>query len=223
MRWLALESNPEVLTEYIHSLGASSAWSLTDVWGLDDDMLNFIPQPCAALILLFPLKNQSGENLGEPVDQESVFFMKQTIRNACGTIGLLHALANNQHQIDVEPDSPLEAFLTASKGKKPDEIAKILEESTDIQAIHEKYAQKGQTETPGLQDEVDLHFVAIVRSAKEGHVYELDGNKDGPVMKDAASPDDFLKKAAKVSQEYIDSMPGEKSFSLMALVKKAPE
>ena len=27
-----------------------------------------------------------------------IYFMKQTISNACGTIGVLHAIANNQEQ-----------------------------------------------------------------------------------------------------------------------------
>lgn len=30
----------------------------------------------------------------------NVWFMKQTIRNACGTIGLVHCLANNQDKIN---------------------------------------------------------------------------------------------------------------------------
>jgi ubiquitin carboxyl-terminal hydrolase L3 len=29
-----------------------------------------------------------------------VYFMKQTIGNACGTIGLIHAVANNQEHLE---------------------------------------------------------------------------------------------------------------------------
>ena len=32
-----------------------------------------------------------------------VYFMKQTISNACGTIGLLHALANNLETLKLGP------------------------------------------------------------------------------------------------------------------------
>jgi len=221
MRWLALESNPEVLSKYIHALGVSEDWSLVDVYGLEDEMLNFIPQPCAAMLLLFPVKELVNEEMGGDGDSQNVFYMKQTIRNACGTIGILHSLANNTHQIDVKPDSPLDKFLTASKGKNANEVAKILEESEDIHVVHDKFAQQGQTATPALEDDVDLHFVSIVLA--DGHVYELDGRKNGPVKKDASSSEDFLKNAAKVTQEYINAMPNQSSFVLMALVKKPLE
>jgi len=211
-----LESNPEVLTEYIHALGVSPEWRLEDVIGLDEELLAFVPQPCAAMILLFPIKSAVGDGSGDA--NPNVFFMKQTIGNACGTVALLHSIVNNTKQIGVLPDTPLDRFIKASKDKSPDEIGKLLEESEEIQAVHEKYAQKGQTDTPGLNSEVDLHFVSIVLA--DGHVNELDGRKDGPVKKDASDDGAFLKHAAKVSKEYIDAMPGEKSFSLMALVKK---
>ncbi|XP_013924101.1 PREDICTED: ubiquitin carboxyl-terminal hydrolase isozyme L3-like, partial [Thamnophis sirtalis] len=32
--------------------------------------------------------------------KSGVYFMKQTISNACGTIGLIHAIANNRDKID---------------------------------------------------------------------------------------------------------------------------
>jgi ubiquitin carboxyl-terminal hydrolase L3 len=32
---------------------------------------------------------------------EKVYFMKQTVGNACGTIGLLHAVGNNLNQVDL--------------------------------------------------------------------------------------------------------------------------
>lgn len=36
---------------------------------------------------------------GQEVPSE-VYFMKQTIGNACGTIGLIHAVANNQTHLE---------------------------------------------------------------------------------------------------------------------------
>lgn len=99
LRWLGLESNPEVLTKYIHELGASKEWSLVDVFGLDDELLALIPQPVAALLLLFPLGDETKASADGKVlepSQTKAFFVKQTIHNACGTIGLLHALANSK-------------------------------------------------------------------------------------------------------------------------------
>lgn len=215
-RWLALESNPEVLTKYIHALGASPQWSLVDVFGLDDDLLGFIPQPAVALLLLFPVKDikdaaKGGE--GNP----KVFYMKQTIQNACGTIGILHSLANNREQVPILPDTPLAKFLSMTKDKSPEERGKILETSDDLHKVHDSFAREGQTATPNLEDDVDLHFVSIVLA--DGHIYELDGRKTGPVKHGPSSPEDFLKNAAAVCKEFMKKMPGVLSFSLAALVK----
>ena len=37
--WPALESNPEVLTDFIRAVGAPSTIAFHDVYGLDEDLL----------------------------------------------------------------------------------------------------------------------------------------------------------------------------------------
>ena len=37
---------------------------------------------------------------------KSVYFMKQTVGNACGTVGILHSIANNLDRVDLSEDSP---------------------------------------------------------------------------------------------------------------------
>jgi ubiquitin carboxyl-terminal hydrolase L3 len=100
-----LENNPEVMSSLVHNLGLSKALSFHDVFSIDDpDLLAFVPRPASALLLVFPVSRsyevfrmQEDENRtqyeGKGFD-EPVLWYKQTIRNACGLIGLLHAVSN---------------------------------------------------------------------------------------------------------------------------------
>lgn len=43
-RWPALESNPDVLTNFLIGVGAPAKYSFVDVYGLDDEILGMVPQ-----------------------------------------------------------------------------------------------------------------------------------------------------------------------------------
>lgn len=102
---ISLENNPEVMNSLVHKLGLSPTLAFHDVWSIDDpEMLSFVPRPASALLLVFPVSknyevfrmqedankaNYEGKGEGEPV-----IWYKQTIRNACGLIGILHAVSN---------------------------------------------------------------------------------------------------------------------------------
>lgn len=45
----------ELMEKYAYSLGLPNTWKFVDVWGLEDDLLSFIPKPVKAVILLFPI------------------------------------------------------------------------------------------------------------------------------------------------------------------------
>lgn len=49
-----------MLNKYIQKLGVSADWSVTDVMGLEPDMLDWIPKPVKAFILLFPISDTVG-------------------------------------------------------------------------------------------------------------------------------------------------------------------
>lgn len=100
-----LENNPEVMSNLVHKLGLSSKLGFHDVFSIDEpELLAFVPRPAAALLLLFPVsstyekfRRDEDENKEEYTgsgDGEEVIWYKQTIGNACGLIGLLHAVSN---------------------------------------------------------------------------------------------------------------------------------
>ena len=103
--FLVTENNPEVMSELLHRLGLSKSVSFHDVYSINDpDLLAFVPRPAYALLLVFPVSN-TYEKFRQSEDQErteysgsgpgeEVMWFKQTIRNACGLMGLLHGVSN---------------------------------------------------------------------------------------------------------------------------------
>uniref|UniRef100_A0A3P8X6Y3 Ubiquitin carboxyl-terminal hydrolase n=1 Tax=Esox lucius TaxID=8010 RepID=A0A3P8X6Y3_ESOLU len=198
-RWLPLEANPDIMNQFLRQLGLLPTWQFGDVYGMDPDLLSMVPRPVCAILLLFPVTEQyesfrleeeaAIKAQGQKVSQD-VYFMKQTIGNACGTIGLIHAVANNQHYLEFESDSPLKRFLAESSKLSPEDKATFLENDESIRVTHESSAQEGQTEAPSIDDKVDLHFIAFVNIG--GDLYELDGRKPFPVIHGATSEESFL-------------------------------
>lgn len=99
------ENNPEVMSSLVHTLGLSSELSWHDVYSLDDpSLLGFVPRPSHALLLVFPTsaayeKARADEDESKPDysgagPEEEVLWFKQTIGNACGLMGLIHATCN---------------------------------------------------------------------------------------------------------------------------------
>ncbi|KAL0124912.1 hypothetical protein PUN28_006638 [Cardiocondyla obscurior] len=221
MAWVPLESNPEVMTKFLHKLGVPKKWSIIDVYGLDTDVLAIIPRPVLGVILLYPvtkidkIQDDISKNEHTKYDaQESIYHMKQSISNACGTIALIHSVANNLDVIQLE-DGFLKKFLDETKGLSYAERGERLEKTQDIIDTHMESAQEGQTEAPGEDIEVYHHFVAFVH--KNGSLYELDGRKPAPINHGTTTPEEFLDKAAQVCKEYMERDPNEMRFTVVAL------
>ena len=135
-KWKALESNPEVLTAFGRKLGLKEViylffnlfcfysltylillfiqgWCFNDIFGVDPDLLAMVPQPCVAVILLFPSTLKVFPTFflmiifvfmfyiqtSTPAsDKKDLFYLTQIpeLGNACGNIATLHALGNNR-------------------------------------------------------------------------------------------------------------------------------
>jgi len=229
IHWVPLESNPEVMTEWSSRLGLdTSKYQFCDVMGFDDESLKEIPEPVYAAILLFPdfkkfddfrseeaerIKRQGKEGFG----RDSITFFKQTISNACGTMGLLHALANSG--VPLAPDSDLVKLFAKCKGLSPDERAKLLESDESVANAHKAVAQMGQTKAPAAEDDVEGHFVAFVAD-KDNHLVELDGTKLFPIDHGPIRGG-LLKTVAKVVDSLIKFTNGSTHFSLITLAAKS--
>ncbi|KAJ6113807.1 Ubiquitin carboxyl-terminal hydrolase isozyme L3 [Penicillium sp. IBT 18751x] len=197
--FVPLENNPEVMSHLVHQLGLPPTFGFTDVFSIDEpDLLAFVPRPSHALLLVFPvsstyeasrtkedsaLPEYSGTGSSEPVT-----WFKQTIRNACGLIGLLHAVANGEPRQHITPGSDLDTLLREAENLAPVARADLLYDSKALESAHANAAKLGDTAAPEAEDSVDLHFVAFVKA--DGQLWELDGRRKGPLARGALGEDE---------------------------------
>ncbi|XP_032691201.1 ubiquitin carboxyl-terminal hydrolase isozyme L3 [Odontomachus brunneus] len=222
MAWVPLESNPEVMTKFLHKLGVPKKWSIIDVYGLDPELLAIVPKPVLSVILLYPvtIKNDKTEEEEEAAKEsksdapDSVYHMKQCISNACGTIALVHSVANNLDTLQLE-DGFLKTFLDETKGLPSAERGERLINAQGIIDTHMESAQEGQTEAPGEDMEVYHHFIAFVH--KDGSLYELDGRKPSSINHGSTSSETLLEDAARICKDYMARDPEEVRFTVVAL------
>lgn len=224
MSWTPLESNPDVMNKFIWNLGVSEKWKIVDVLSLDGDMLGFIPRPTVALILLFPtsdkydkLKEEQEAQLKESGQtiSKNVYYVKQYIHNACGTIALIHSIGNNLDKIDLTDGSTLKQFLDATKDMSPEDRGNELIKSSNVADAHNNIALEGQTQVPSEDEKVIHHFVAFIH--KDGELYELDGRKAFPINHGPTSPETLVEDAAKVMSEIMAKDPDEVRMTVCAL------
>eukprot|EP01134_Creolimax_fragrantissima_P005737 CFRG5737T1 len=222
IRWLPLESNPDVMNNFVHALGVESSWGFHDVYGLDAELLAFVPQPTTAVLLLFPVDDEYEKFFVEEqkrIDAEGQYiprdhyFIKQVIRNACGTIGLLNALGNNTKRIKI--DGALGKFFEDTTSMTPIERADFLTSAESISVAHHESAHEGQTKPPALDAVVLLHFVAFVEV--DGELLELDGRKPYPINHGKTTSSTLLQDSVKVIQSYIDRSKDNVNFNVVAL------
>lgn len=76
-----IQMKSQVLSKYIHKLGVSPLWSLTDVFGLEPDQLEWMPKPVKAVILLFPDSvSKIIDKFNERLPNANANFIIRTIR-----------------------------------------------------------------------------------------------------------------------------------------------
>jgi len=222
IRWAPLESNPEVFNTYLGKLGVTANWQFNDIFGFDPELLCMIPQPCVAYILLFPITEKTEaarvsqeEQLASEKRAEGVVWMKQTIGNACGTVGIIHALLNSP--VTFQDNSVISKFAEAAKGKNGEEIGALLESSEEIANLHKSTSQAESNQTQADEStKVRDHFVALVNV--NNTLYELDGRKNRAISHGPTCADTFCLDAATVCKEkFIALDPDNTNFAAVAL------
>uniref|UniRef100_A0A665TN98 Ubiquitin carboxyl-terminal hydrolase n=1 Tax=Echeneis naucrates TaxID=173247 RepID=A0A665TN98_ECHNA len=212
MEWTAMEINPEMMSK----LGVGESWRFVDVLGLEGEQLSAVPKPCCALMLLFPLTQQHESFRQQQADKVAenaeVYFLKQTVVNSCGTIALLHAVANNKSKLTFDTGSALKKFLDETANMSANDRAKHLEKNQAIREAHDEVAVQGQCRPEA--DKINFHFITFVNV--NGQLYEFDGRMNGPVNHGATKDESFVVDAAKVCRGFVEREQGEVRFSAVA-------
>mmetsp|Transcript_110760 Transcript_110760/g.226659 ORF Transcript_110760/g.226659 Transcript_110760/m.226659 type:complete len:205 (-) Transcript_110760:273-887(-) len=198
---------------------SSSMFFSTEKWALD-----MIAQPVAAVLVLYPLTENQLKNTGEETVavsemKDKVWFTKQRIGNACGTIGLLHALLNAPEAIRLfRKDSWIEGFSNDCPiPLDPVAKAERLEEDSKIEKMHDEATSSEANATDRSMD-VECHFITLV--CVDGKLYELDGRKEGPIDHGPTSQATLLKDASAVVKKFMAKDPDEMRFTITALAPK---
>ena len=90
--WLPVESNPQVFNAYAQLLGwPTERLAFSDVMSTEEWALAMVPKPVAAVLMLFPIievqETAAAALEGTRAPASPLYFVKQEIANACGTIG----------------------------------------------------------------------------------------------------------------------------------------
>ncbi|XP_020263480.1 ubiquitin carboxyl-terminal hydrolase 3-like [Asparagus officinalis] len=227
-RWIPLEANPDVMNQFIWGLGVpEDQVEFNDVYGLDDEMLEMVPKPVLAVLFLYPYTFQ--KELEKRVEQQqvseaaelkeqskNVYFTKQTVSNACGTVGILHAIGNATSEIKLVEGSYFDRFFKTTASMDPTERAAFLEKDGEMEDAHAVAAIAGDTEA---STDVDEHYICF--TCVDGELYQLDGAKTRPISHGPSSPSSLLQDAVKVIKVMIENNPDSMNFNVMALSKKA--
>ncbi|XP_040276487.1 ubiquitin carboxyl-terminal hydrolase isozyme L1 [Bufo bufo] len=219
-----IEINPEMLNKLMKKLGVLPSIKFVDVLGFEQDYLKSFSHEACAVLLLFPLTPQHAEFRKKQDDEQKdkdpdakVYFMKQTLENSCGIVGLIHAAASNKDKLSFDADSALKDFLDKSAAASPEDRAKLLEENEVLRSAHNSIAAEGHCRP----NEDGVHFHFIVFTAVNGHLYELDGLTAKPIDHGATSEGALLEDSGKICKQFTERGQGDVRFSSVALVKAA--
>eukprot|EP01006_Ploeotia_vitrea_P063783 TRINITY_DN86250_c0_g1_i1.p1 TRINITY_DN86250_c0_g1~~TRINITY_DN86250_c0_g1_i1.p1 ORF type:complete len:308 (+),score=50.17 TRINITY_DN86250_c0_g1_i1:51-974(+) len=228
-RWIMLESNPEVMNPFIEKLGCPQEWCFSDCFGLSEELLATVPQPVLGVVLLYPttkhkeLKVEEEQRIKEQGQElsDKIYFMKQIVGMACGSIAVMHILINAliSGKVEFPADSTLRDFYKQTKDLTIEDRGKELGYFEAIATAHRKAGKKGQTKHDDFVKS-DFHFIAFVEM--DGCLYEMDGTKAFPVNHRKTTPETFLQDTAMLIQtKFINqAKEGEQFFNVLTFGKK---
>lgn len=231
----APENNPDTLTTLARSLGVAPSLTFHDIYSLTDmDLVALVPRPVIALIFLCPAgiyhrvrehaTPETPEYKGWGPD-EPVVWIRQTIGHACGSMSLIHAMANGSARKHVIPGLTLDKLLEEGMPLGPEDRAQVLYDSTELERAHMAAAARGDSRAPHPAEPNDFHFITFVKGDR-GQLWELEGGYKGPIERGMLGEDEDMLSDKAVQMGVgkfiqIGNEVGDLEFSVVAVVEES--
>jgi len=197
--------------------------------------LALVPAGAAALIFLYPTTDKEMKvylEREEPVSMvvpKDTTFLRQIVGGTCGTIAVVHAVANALQCRDaISPESPLAKLLSDAVSVK-DDVMGTSQRFVNSAAVRQAHqwavsATTSANSKPAAGQRQGRHFLAFVNH--NGHLLELDGRRAAPVCRrPSTSATTFLRHAAAEVKGIVSATQDPSVHvrcSLMALVPSYP-
>lgn len=196
--WPPLASDPACFNHLLSGiLRKSSAeerrYRFVDVWSLDDEAL--IVQHASAFrawILAYPTDSPAFEDFIDGYQSiecdHGVYFWRQLLGGMCGTIALLHAIANTVKlsELDCSDDSLLSQLAPQTGNVSHFDsnlcpmLSQRLVESAELRELHESAATASSSRPGEIGKRQGTHFVTFVQHRNA--LVMLDGRKKSPMV-----------------------------------------
>ncbi|KAI8976943.1 ubiquitin carboxyl-terminal hydrolase [Pilobolus umbonatus] len=220
--WALIQSDPAIfnnmLKEYqVEDVTVQELYTL-DLEGLGDG-------PVHGLIFVSKYKKEVDEERDDP-DANDIFFIRQNVTNACGTIALMSVILN----CDFKMGEVLSEFVRLTSAMSPEDRGTTLGKCERIREVHNSYDVPNifaEEAIKKLVEEVDakdmeyvntdnFHYICYI--PKNGFLWEMDGLKKKPKKVCSIQGSNWLELAKHSIQERMTaSQGGELTFSLMAI------
>ena len=144
-------------------------------------------------------KNDEDPSLSIKDPSKLPFFAHQITGDLCGTMAMIHNIANNQDVMPVIKGSWMDKFLKENANKTPHERGIFIDNSYDLFELHNKNAR--DSDAPLLDGKVDTHFACFTEVG--GILWELDGRKPFPINHGKCSDNILLQTYEIIKEDFF--------------------